>query len=78
TDTLAWVYVSDTLSCIALDPYESLNDAMSMISEHANRERLDKLRTIGRVNHPVEEAQRVASDWGEVGPEWGLARNASF
>ena len=28
--------------------YESLNDAMPMISEHANRERLDKLPTIGR------------------------------
>lgn len=48
----------DTLSSIALDAYESLNDAMPMISEHANRERLDKLPTIGRVNHPVEEAQR--------------------
>ena len=55
TDTLAWVYVPDTLSSIALDAYESLNDAMPMISEHANRERLDKLPTIGRVNHPVEE-----------------------
>ncbi|MBH4863294.1 DUF2309 family protein, partial [Staphylococcus aureus] len=62
TDTLAWVYVPDTLSALALDAYESLNDAMPMISEHANRERLDKLPTIGRVNHPVEEAQRFASD----------------
>ncbi|HDL0589752.1 TPA: YbcC family protein [Staphylococcus aureus] len=78
TDTLAWVYVPDTLSSIVLDAYESLNDAMPMISEHANRERLDKLPTIGRVNHPVEEAQRFASDWSEVRPEWGLAKNASF
>ena len=70
TDTLAWVYVPDTLSALALDAYESLNDAMPMISEHANRERLDKLPTIGRVNHPVEEAQRFASDWSEVRPEW--------
>ncbi|MDI1794113.1 Na-translocating system protein MpsB, partial [Staphylococcus aureus] len=78
TDTLAWVYVPDTLSALALDAYESLNDAMPMISEQANRERLDKLPTIGRVNHPVEEAQRFASDWSEVRPEWGLAKNASF
>ena len=39
----------DTLSALALDAYESLNDVMPMISEHANRERLDKLPTIGRV-----------------------------
>ena len=64
----------DTLSALALDAYESLNDVMPMISEHANRERLDKLPTIGRVNHPVEEAQRFASDWSEVRPEWGLAK----
>ncbi len=69
TDTLAWVYVPDTLSALALDAYESLNDAMPMISEQANRERLDKLPTIGRVNHPVEEAQRFASDWSEVRPD---------
>ncbi|MGT0244437.1 putative inorganic carbon transporter subunit DabA [Staphylococcus aureus] len=31
TDTLAWVYVPDTLSALALDAYESLNDAMPMI-----------------------------------------------
>ncbi|CDR22224.1 DUF2309 domain-containing protein [Staphylococcus schweitzeri] len=78
TDTLAWVYVPDILSPEALDAYESLNSAMPLISEHANRERLAKLPTIGRVNHPVEEAQRFASDWSEVRPEWGLAKNASF
>ncbi len=54
-----------TLSALALDAYESLNDAMPMISEQANSKRLDKLPTIGRVNHPVEEAQRFASDWSK-------------
>ncbi|HFG9107504.1 TPA: DUF2309 domain-containing protein [Staphylococcus argenteus] len=78
TDTLAWVYIPDTLSPEALNAYEALNDAMPLISEHANRERLAKLPTIGNVAHPVEEAERFASDWSEVRPEWGLAKNASF
>lgn len=71
---MAWVYIPDTLSPEALNAYEALNDAMPLISEHANRERLAKLPTIGNVAHPVEEAERFASDWSEVRPEWGLAK----
>ncbi len=80
TDTLAWVYVPDTYQALALDAYESLNDAMPMISEQELRiaNVRTKLPTIGRVNHPVEEARGLQVIGVRYVQEWGLAKNASF
>ena len=79
-DTLEWLYVPQ-LTEAAQKAFNTLNQAMPEISYHANLERLSQLPSVNpkdNERHPRREAQRYASDWSEIRPEWGLARNASF
>jgi hypothetical protein len=77
-DELAWVYLPE-LPEAAQDAYEALTASMPEISRRANQQRLSQLPN----NHitkkdPIKEVHRLANDWSEIRPEWGLAKNASF
>ncbi|RIP34785.1 DUF2309 family protein [Staphylococcus gallinarum] len=77
-DELAWVYLPE-LPEEAQDAYEALTASMPEISRRANQQRLAQLPN----NHltkkdPIKEVHRLANDWSEIRPEWGLAKNAAF
>ena len=77
-DELRWLYVPE-LSDAAQEAFDRIQAILPKVSDEANAERILKLPGIGS-NHknPKAEAQRLADDWSEVRPEWGLARNAAF
>ena len=77
-DELRWLYVPE-LSDEAKTVFEQIQAVLPRVSEEANKERISKLPNLGfdRKNAKVE-AERIAEDWSEVRPEWGLARNATF
>lgn len=77
-DNLAWIYLP-TLSREAKAAYEHIEQVMPKVSKQANTQRMLTLPTLkNNISNPEEEAYRLANDWSEVRPEWGLARNASF
>ncbi|AVQ35109.1 DUF2309 domain-containing protein [Staphylococcus kloosii] len=77
-DNLTWIYLP-TLSREAKASYEHIEQVMPQVSKQANKQRMLTLPTLkNNIAHPEEEAHRLANDWSEVRPEWGLARNASF
>ena len=77
-DDLEWIYLPN-LTDQAQTAFEEIQQALPDISKHANTQRLAQLP-----NHhitkkdPLKEANRLANDWSEIRPEWGLARNAAF
>lgn len=77
-DELRWHYVP-SLSDEAKAAFNQIQVAITKVRKAANAERISKLPNAG-VNHkdPTIEAQRLAEDWSEVRPEWGLAGNAAF
>ena len=77
-DELHWLYVPE-LSDAAQESFNRIQAALPKVSEEANAERIVQLPNLGSHHkNPKAEAQRIAEDWSEVRPEWGLARNAAF
>ncbi|NRD76229.1 DUF2309 family protein [Bacillus sp. BRMEA1] len=77
-DQLKWLYVPE-LSDSAQTAFDSIEACLPKICEEANAERIHKLPHINHNNkNPKSEAARLAEDWSEARPEWGLARNAAF
>ncbi|MTT30464.1 DUF2309 family protein [Terrilactibacillus sp. BCM23-1] len=77
-DELHWLYVPE-LSDAAEKSFRLVEKTMPKVSEEANAERILKLPNINSSHkNPKREAERLAEDWSEIRPEWGLARNASF
>ncbi|NMD69334.1 DUF2309 family protein [Bacillus sp. DNRA2] len=77
-DELRWLYVPP-LSNKAKDSLELIKATLPYVRKEANTERIAMLpKVCADKIDPILEAERLASDWSEVRPEWGLARNASF
>ncbi|MFX3623742.1 MAG: DUF2309 domain-containing protein [Ectobacillus sp.] len=77
-DELRWLYVPE-LSEAAQKAFHRIQATLPQVSHHANAERLSQLPNLGsRFKNLKHEAQRLAEDWSEIRPEWGLARNAAF
>ncbi|BBK27106.1 DUF2309 domain-containing protein [Staphylococcus arlettae] len=77
-DELDWIYVPN-LSTAAQTALTQIKAAMPQVSLNANAERMLTLPRLSQsVKNAKHEAQRLAHDWSEIRPEWGLARNASF
>ncbi|MGX9136054.1 DUF2309 domain-containing protein [Rummeliibacillus sp. JY-2-4R] len=77
-DELNFIYVPE-LSNASKESFDCIQTKLSKVQEAASAERIVQLPTLS-ANHknPTEEMQRIAEDWSEVRPEWGLARNAAF
>ncbi|MBL4953560.1 Na-translocating system protein MpsB [Neobacillus sp. OS1-32] len=77
-DELRWLYVP-ALSSAAQMAFARIQAALPKVSDASCAERIVKLPGL-RVNgkNPKLEAERLAEDWSEIRPEWGLARNAAF
>ncbi|MDN8776930.1 Na-translocating system protein MpsB, partial [Staphylococcus aureus] len=78
TDQLEWLYVPE-LSNQAERALEKLKSALPKASQEANRLRLEDIPGMEHSNaQSTTKAEQLASDWSEIRPEWGLARNATF
>lgn len=77
-DELHWLYVPE-LSEAAQEAFARIEAIMPKVSHNANAERLAQLPNFqSKIKNPMAEAHRLAEDWSEIRPEWGLARNAAF
>ncbi|MCT2196960.1 MULTISPECIES: DUF2309 domain-containing protein [unclassified Paenibacillus] len=77
-DEINWVYVPE----LSKEAYRALNHVQSVlpdISEQAKADRISKLPNNSLILHPpYAAAERLAEDWSELRPEWGLAGNAAI
>ncbi|UOF92385.1 Na-translocating system protein MpsB [Fodinisporobacter ferrooxydans] len=74
---LRWLYVPK-LSDAAQEAFDRIQAVLPKVRYNVNEEQLMKLPRLGsRFEKPETEMQRLAEDWSEVRPEWGLARNAA-
>ncbi|MBB6446260.1 DUF2309 domain-containing protein [Bacillus benzoevorans] len=77
-DELRFLYVPE-LSGKAKEAFDSIQIALPKVSEEAAAERISQLPSFQtHFKNPKAAAERLAEDWSEVRPEWGLARNAAF
>lgn len=77
-DELRFIYVPE-LSEAAQRSLECVQTKLSKVCDEANAERIVQLPTLhSHYKNSKGEVQRLAEDWSEVRPEWGLARNAAF
>ncbi|WP_066393828.1 DUF2309 domain-containing protein [Neobacillus mesonae] len=77
-DELRWLYLPE-LSTAAKEAYQYIQASLPKVYEEANAERLGKLPGLSsQSKNAKQEAEKMAEDWSEVRPEWGLARNAAF
>lgn len=75
---LKWIYVPK-LSRQAQESFDRIEEVLPSVSHQANAECISQLPTIDAYcKNPKAEAHRIAEDWSEIRPEWGLARNAAF
>ncbi|MFI3378793.1 DUF2309 domain-containing protein [Mammaliicoccus sciuri] len=78
TDQLEWLYVPQ-LSNKAEHALQKLKLALPKAGHEANRLRLKDIPGMEHSNEQsTTKAEQLASDWSEIRPEWGLARNATF
>ena len=77
-DELHWLYVPK-LSDAAEKAFDCIQTKLPKVSHEANAERLVQLPNVTFNEKNVKaKVHRLAEDWSEVRPEWGLARNAAF
>jgi uncharacterized protein YbcC (UPF0753/DUF2309 family) len=77
-DKLSWIYIPE-LSNEAKEAFNQIQTVLPKVREDANAERIMQLPNSGCYDkNPKFAAERLAEDWSEVRPEWGLARNAAF
>lgn len=77
-DELKWLYVPE-LSASAKQSFHQIQSVLPQVRAKSCAERLAKLPALESSHKdPVVETERLAEDWSEVRPEWGLARNAAF
>ncbi|WP_206885286.1 putative inorganic carbon transporter subunit DabA [Alicyclobacillus mali (ex Roth et al. 2021)] len=76
TDEIEWLDVPPLVG-EARVRFEALSAAVRRAGEKAAAERAQALPGAKRAR-PTLEVRRRASDWAEVRPEWGLARNRAF
>lgn len=77
-DEINWLYMPD-LSKEAHRALIRVQSVLPDISEQVKTERIRKLPNIHLIsNDPKAAAERLAEDWSELRPEWGLAGNAAI
>lgn len=78
TNQLEWLYVPE-LEGQAEQAFKTLKSALPKVGDQVNRLRLEDIPGMEHSNGQfTNKAERLASDWSEIRPEWGLARNATF
>jgi len=77
-DELRWQTLPK-LSPLAKASFERIGSVWPGVQQHVVAERLRRMpqRTLAS-SRPLKEAAKLAVDWSEVRPEWGLARNAAL
>nr|NNM90088.1 DUF2309 domain-containing protein [Bacilli bacterium] len=77
-DKIEWVN-KPTLTETQKAHFTTIDQALHEIREPLNHARMANLPHLDRsITRPTQTAQRMAHDWSEVRPEWGLAKNSAM